>query len=130
MKQAAAREHEEVTPEHVLLAIATYAKRKVAHVVLEGLGVELLGYASKIAALLPDAGTAQPREDQSYNKQTVRMLSEANAESMELHHSWIGSEHLVLGLLRCGSCPAGEFLREKGVTPERFRAELLKVLAH
>ena len=43
-----------------------------------------------------------------------------------LGHQYIGTEHLVLGLLRCGPCPA--FLRERGVTSEGFREVVLQLL--
>jgi ATP-dependent Clp protease ATP-binding subunit ClpC len=127
-KHATARNHEEIAPEHLLLGMATHDKRRMARAVLERLGVELPRGATQIAALLLVAEMTESCESPSFSPQMVRLLREAKAESKELRHTWVGSEHLALGLLRCGPCAAGEYLKEKGVTAERFREETLKAL--
>jgi ATP-dependent Clp protease ATP-binding subunit ClpC len=126
--RAMGRGHGKITPEHVLFGMATHVERRVVRVVLEGFGVDLPRNLAQIAAILPAHAKGDAVASHSFSPQTVRLLSEAKAESDELGHNWIGSEHLTLGLLRCGPCAAGEFLREKGVTPERFRRELVTVL--
>lgn len=52
----------------------------------------------------------------------------ARAEFAELGHGYIGLEHIVLALIRCGQCPAGNYLRERGVSIGRFRKEVLRSL--
>jgi ATP-dependent Clp protease ATP-binding subunit ClpC len=127
-RKHAARGHGQIAPEHVLLEMATFDERRVAHSVLERLGVDLPCGATEIVALLPSSETASPSEDQSFSPQAVRLLSEAQAEAYELGHTWIGSEHLVLGLLRCGSCAASEYLLARSVTAARIREETLRAL--
>ncbi|HEY3969249.1 MAG TPA: Clp protease N-terminal domain-containing protein [Planctomycetaceae bacterium] len=127
-KRAMDRGPGEITPEHVLFGMATPVERRMVRVVLKGLGVDLPRNMAQISAILPARAKGDTVARHSFSPQTVRLLSEAKAESDELGHNWIGSEHLLLGLLRCGPCAAGEFLRETGVTPERFRRELVTVL--
>ncbi|MGZ4639278.1 MAG: Clp protease N-terminal domain-containing protein [Actinomycetes bacterium] len=54
----------------------------------------------------------------------------ANHEALELGHSWLGTEHLLLGLLRGpADDPAVSLLVERGVTLDRVRAALVRDLA-
>jgi hypothetical protein len=90
---------------------------RVARLVLENLGLDLRRHVRKIAELLPATGTAAaPFEAESFNLQAPHLLAEVCAESTELQHTWVGSDHLVPGLLRCGPCAAGDYLRERGIT--------------
>jgi hypothetical protein len=58
-----------------------------------------------------------------------RLLVEAKAQSTALGHRYVGTEHLVLGLLRCQDCPASVYLLQLGITVEQFRTEALRLLA-
>lgn len=52
----------------------------------------------------------------------------ANREAQELNHTYVGTEHLLLGLIRDGDGVAGQILRHFGVDLEQARRELLDVL--
>jgi len=126
-KEAAARHQQLVTAEHVLLALAN-VERGPGRVCLECLGIDLQQHAACIAALVDQTPSQTSTDHPAFSPIVERLLAEARAESQELGHNYVGTEHLVLGLLRCGTCPAGAYLREHGVTIENLRAEALRLL--
>jgi ATP-dependent Clp protease ATP-binding subunit ClpA len=52
------------------------------------------------------------------------ILAYANEESERLGHTWIGTEHLLLGILRQGTCPAADILKARGLNLEEIQREL------
>ena len=66
--------------------------------------------------------------DLPYTRGAKKVLELAMAETRELDHSYVGSEHLLLGLLREGAGVAAEVLTDLGVTLEEARAETLRLL--
>jgi ATP-dependent Clp protease ATP-binding subunit ClpC len=57
-----------------------------------------------------------------------RSLTYAQDEAITLGHDFIGTEHLLLGLIRVREGVAGELLHSYAITLERARAEALRVL--
>lgn len=56
--------------------------------------------------------------------ESKRALSHADDESTRMNHRHIGTEHLLLGLLREEKCFAAELLRERGLTLAQVRAAI------
>jgi ATP-dependent Clp protease ATP-binding subunit ClpA len=56
------------------------------------------------------------------------VLDEATNAAAELGHTWVGSEHLLLGLTRVEATPAAESLQRSGVNADSALRELLKVI--
>ena len=55
--------------------------------------------------------------------ETQGLLSRAREHARGLGQNYVGTEHLLLGLLG-GTGQAADYLRERGITPDRFLAEL------
>jgi len=127
-KRALAAHQALVTPENVLSALATI-QPGVGRVALENLGIDFQAEASLITALAPLASPTPPADYQAFSSETNRLLTAASAAAKELGHNYVGTEHLVIGLLRCGPCPAGDYLRARGITVETFCEKALKLLA-
>lgn len=121
--QAAARGHSHIDPQHVLLAL-TIVKPGACQMVLERLGIDLLRDREEIAAMVPAAIPRESTGKPSFSPTVKQLVEEARRSARALDFNYIGTEHLVLGLLRCGPCPAGDYLRARGVTEERFIEEL------
>lgn len=56
------------------------------------------------------------------------IVVKAQEEARELEHCWIGTEHLLLALLRDGSTQAAAVLKEAGVTRDLAQTQLLRLL--
>ena len=57
-----------------------------------------------------------------------KVLQLATQEAEELHHSYVGTEHLVLGILREGDGVAGRLLSEAGMDVATARSRMLEIL--
>jgi ATP-dependent Clp protease ATP-binding subunit ClpC len=124
---AFARQHQ-VVPEDVLLAL-TEIHPNVGRTVLENLGVNAKQDQSQIATLFPARFPLTEDEALSFSQEMYQLFAEARAESKELGHSYVGTEHLVLAMLRCESSQACDYLRRRGVTLEKVRHEVLRLFA-
>ncbi len=63
-----------------------------------------------------------------FTSQTMRILQYAAEEADRLMHSYIGTEHLLLGILREERCLAATILTEKGLRLDRLRSEIVDLL--
>jgi ATP-dependent Clp protease ATP-binding subunit ClpA len=139
----AARDHalksraDAVATQHVLFAMLAQVDG-VAITVLRALGAvdfEPLREALSRAGDgdLPDSAPRRPLTvvrgpDIPYTWRAKRVLEFAMDEARQLSHSYIGTEHLLLGLLREKKGAAAQVLAEAGVTTEGARAQVLRVL--
>src|SRR5881296_3027218 len=92
-EEAARLHHEYVGTEHILLGLIREGEG-VAAAVLTNLNVEIEETVKKGKA----AAAAGP--DLPYTSRAKKVLELAMSEARELNHSYVGTEHLLLGLLR------------------------------
>ncbi|HUE72870.1 MAG TPA: Clp protease N-terminal domain-containing protein [Pirellulaceae bacterium] len=133
---AAERNHDFVTPEHLLWALGT-TDRGVARLVLESLGVDLARQASRLAMLIAVSPADGSRQSPTLSPQSERVLDLSLAQAktiadvyLRTKQVYLGTEHLILGILAHGDCLAAKFLQRDGLTLERYRGELLKILGY
>jgi ATP-dependent Clp protease ATP-binding subunit ClpC len=69
-----------------------------------------------------------PHAELPYSARAKRVLELAVAEATRLGHAYVGSQHLVLGLLAEGRGIGAEALHAVGITLERARAETVRLL--
>jgi ATP-dependent Clp protease ATP-binding subunit ClpA len=117
-KHAAERHQREVAPEHVLLALVT-DPRGIARMALGRLGLYLSGQAGAIAALLDGEPTKPQSDNLILGPTTEYLLSQAREQALASGQKYVGTEHLIQGLLSVPS-PAASFLRGHGITKERY----------
>ena len=65
-----------------------------------------------------------PSVDLPLSRQSKRVLAYSAEEGERLKHKNIGPEHLLIGLLREGTCLAGDLLKQHGLTVEQIRKDL------
>jgi RNA polymerase sigma factor (sigma-70 family) len=84
--------------------------------------------ALRRAALLETEERSVPVESPGlpYNEQALRVLELTNEEARSLNHNYIGTEHLLLGILREGS--AAPELIDQGITVERIRGGIMFII--
>ena len=127
-EEAARLQHEYVGTEHILLGLIREGEG-VAAAVLTNLNVDLEEIQQKIEETVKKgkAGTVTG-PDLPYTSRAKKVLELAMAEARELNHSYVGTEHLLLGLLREEKGIAAQVLNDAGVTLEQSRAETLRLL--
>jgi ATP-dependent Clp protease ATP-binding subunit ClpC len=118
--------HAEVGTEHVLVALLLEGRGLAARALRE-LGVEPAELAQRTRARLVPAEIAAISPI-GLGPGARAALEMARAEAGRLHHDYVGTEHLLLGLLRDGEGPAFVTLVGAGVTLARARHQVSKIL--
>ena len=127
-EEAARLHHEYVGTEHILLGLIREGEG-VAAAVLTNLGVELEEIQQKIEETVKKGkAAAAAGPELPYTSRAKKVLELAMMEARELNHSYVGTEHLLLGLLREEKGIAAQVLTDAGVTLEQSRAETLRLL--
>ena len=127
-EEAARLHHEYVGTEHILLGLIREGEG-VAAAVLTNLNVDLDDIQQKIEETVKKGkAAAAPGPDLPYTSRAKKVLELAMTEARELNHSYVGTEHLLLGLLREEKGIAAQVLTDAGVTLEQSRAETLRLL--
>ncbi|MBS1955429.1 MAG: hypothetical protein JST89_14690 [Cyanobacteria bacterium SZAS-4] len=70
----------------------------------------------------------QPQFFDNFSKSALLSLQCARAESRSLHHNFVGTEHILLGMLLSGDNLALQALKFFKVTPEKVRHEIINIL--
>ena len=115
-----------VGTEHILLGLIRQGDG-VAAVALKNLGVDLEKARQEVINItgMGDLGVTQII---GYTPRTKRVLELSLAEARALGHNYIGTEHLLLGLIREGEGVAAKVLEDLGVNLERARQEVMSLL--
>lgn len=120
--------HEYVGTEHLLLGLIREGEG-VAAVVLQNLNVELDEIRSKIEEMVKRGKAAQTSPpDLPYTSRAKKVLELAMSEARELNHSYVGTEHLLLGLLREEKGISAQVLIGAGMSLDGARKETLRIL--
>gem|GEM_PF-2261593 len=127
-EEAARLHHEYVGTEHLLLGLVG-EREGVAVAVLTNLGANLGEIQQKIEETVK-MGKAESTSvlDLSYSSRAKKVLELAMSEGREMHHNYVGSEHLLLGMIREEKGIAAQVLADAGVNLEAARAETLRLL--
>src|SRR6478752_5076775 len=127
-EEAARLHHEYVGTEHILLGLIREGEG-VAAAVLTNLNVDLEEIQQKIEETVKKGkAAAAAGPDLPYTSRAKKVLELAMSEARELNHSYVGTEHLLLGLLREEKGIAAQVLTDAGVNLDAARAETLRIL--
>src|SRR5919107_1723884 len=127
-EEAARLHHEYVGTEHILLGLIREGEG-VAAAVLQNLSVDLDEIQQKIEDTVKKGKASQTTgPDLPYTSRPKKGLELAMSEARELSHSYVGTEHLLLGLLREEKGIAAQVLTDAGVNLDAARAETLRLL--
>ncbi|MGH7664875.1 MAG: ATP-dependent Clp protease ATP-binding subunit [Gemmatimonadaceae bacterium] len=127
-EEASRLHHEYVGTEHVLLGLIREGEG-VAAAVLQALSVDVDEIQSKIEETVKKGKAAQNTgPDLPYTARAKKVLELAMSEARELNHSYVGTEHLLLGLLREEKGIAAQVLSDAGVNLSSARTETLRLL--
>ena len=119
--------HSAIGTEHLLLGIV-HEGQGVAARTLEGLGIRLAAVRRAIEREVP-RGASPAVGTLAFTPRAKKSLENALRESLQLGHNYIGTEHILLGLMRTEDGRAARVLTDLGATFEGVRAQALAVLA-
>jgi ATP-dependent Clp protease ATP-binding subunit ClpC len=120
-------QHDYVGTEHILLALIREGEG-VAAAVLSNLNADLDQIHEGIEESVKKGKATIALGDLPYTTRAKKVLEFSMAEAREMSHSYVGTEHLLLGLLREEKGIAAQVLNSMGISLEDARAETLKVL--
>ncbi|SJZ92324.1 ATP-dependent Clp protease ATP-binding subunit ClpC [Garciella nitratireducens DSM 15102] len=118
--------HNYVGTEHILLGLIRQGDG-VAAVALKNLGVDLEKARQEVIHII-GRGNSGTTQIIGYTPRTKRVLELSLAEARALGHNYIGTEHLLLGLIREGEGVAAKVLNDLGVHLEKARQEVMSLL--
>ena len=119
--------HNYIGTEHLLLGLVREGDG-VAAKVLSNLGVELSKVRSAVEFIIGRGDRATMGEI-GLTPRAKKVIELAVDEARRLNHHYIGTEHLLLGLVREGEGIAASVLESLGVNLERVRAETTRILS-
>ena len=122
--------HYAIDTEHLLLALITDKSGKAVEV-LKHVGVDEKDVKARIECTAQYASSNEVDESERL-KPTARAqlaIDYAIEEAYKLDHDYVGSEHLLIGLLREGTGLAAEILREFALTLSVLRKETASIIA-
>src|SRR5215203_1027842 len=127
-EEAARLHHEYVGTEHILLGLIREGEG-VAATVLQNLSVELDEIQQKIEETVKKGKAAQTTgPDLPYTSRAKKVLELSMSEARAFSHSYVGTEHLLLGVLAEQKGIGAQVLGSFGMTLDRARAETLRLL--
>ena len=122
--------HTYIGTEHLLLGILHEGEGVGAKVLGEvGLDLQTIRQAVQDAVGHGPSGERTPG-DMPITPRFKQVLELASDEAKRLGHSYVGTEHLVLGLLREGEGVAGRLLTDVGMNPDTARSRIREFLAN
>jgi ATP-dependent Clp protease ATP-binding subunit ClpC len=126
-KEADRFHHNYVGTEHLLLGLINLGQG-VAVNVLQKMGLDLETVRNAVEKQVGTGPESKPTGNISYTPRVKKVLALAQKEAKALNHSYIGTEHILLGLLREGEGVAARVLKSLDVDIERCRNEILAEL--
>lgn len=126
-KEADRFNHNYVGTEHLLLGLIKLGQG-VAVNVLQKMGLDLETVRQEVEKQVGSGQENKMAGNIPYTPRVKKVLALAGKEAKALQHSYVGTEHILLGLLREGEGVAAQVLRNLEVDLDRTRNEVLKEL--
>jgi ATP-dependent Clp protease ATP-binding subunit ClpC len=132
LEEARQLDHNVIGTEHLLMGMLREGEG-VAAQVLQSLGVELETFRQRIVDTVlpvyvgsPDEGR---RQSPPFTPRAKKVLELSLREALQLGHTFIGTEHLLLGMVREGEGVAMQMLASLGVEGARIRQGVIQLLS-
>ena len=120
--------HNYIGTEHILLGLVRETEGVAARV-LSGLGVDLSKVRSAVEFII-GRGEKPTQGEIGLTPRAKKVVELAVDEARRMNHTYIGTEHLLIGLLREGEGVAAGVLESLGVSLEKVRAETHRILSN
>jgi ATP-dependent Clp protease ATP-binding subunit ClpC len=119
--------HNYIGTEHILLGLI-HEGEGVAAKALESLGISLEGVRSQVEEIIGQGGSS-PSGHIPFTPRAKKVLELSLREALQLGHNYIGTEHILLGLIREGEGVAAQVLVKLGADLSRVRQQVIQLLS-
>src|ERR671933_629758 len=119
--------HNYIGTEHILLGLI-HEGEGVAAKALESLGISLEGVREQVKKIIGQGQQVQSRHI-PFTPRAKKVLELSLREALQLGHNYIGTEHILLGLIREGEGVAAQVLVKLGADLNRVRQQVIQLLS-
>ena len=119
--------HNYIGTEHILLGLI-HEGEGVAAKALESLGISLEAVRSQVEEIIGQGGSS-PSGHIPFTPRAKKVLELSLREALQLGHNYIGTEHILLGLIREGEGVAAQVLVKLGADLARVRQQVIQLLS-
>ncbi|MEK6646865.1 MAG: ATP-dependent Clp protease ATP-binding subunit [Candidatus Firestonebacteria bacterium] len=126
-EEAARLRHDYIGPEHLLLGLIREGSG-VAVAVLQSLGISLDRIKKEVEKMAPSGGGTLILGEVPFTPKAKRALEFAIEEAQVMDHNYVGTEHLLLGLIKEGEGVAAKVLESFGLDVEKARELTLELI--
>jgi ATP-dependent Clp protease ATP-binding subunit ClpC len=119
--------HNYIGTEHILLGLI-HEGEGVAAKALEALGINLESVREQVQEIIGQ-GQQAPTGHIPFTPRAKKVLELSLREALQLGHSYIGTEHLLLGLIREGEGVAAQVLTKLGADTNKVRQQVIQLLS-
>ena len=119
--------HNYIGTEHILLGLI-HEGEGVAAKALESLGISLEAVRNQVQEIIGQGGSS-PSGHIPFTPRAKKVLELSLREALQLGHNYIGTEHILLGLIREGEGVAAQVLVKLGADLSRVRQQVIKLLS-
>ena len=119
--------HNYIGTEHILLGLI-HEGEGVAAKALESLGISLEAVRAQVEEIIGHGGHA-PSGHIPFTPRAKKVLELSLREALQLGHNYIGTEHILLGLIREGEGVAAQVLVKLGADLSRVRQQVIQLLS-
>jgi hypothetical protein len=119
--------HDHIGTEHILLGLI-HEGEGVAYLALTELGISLEAVRAQVEAEIGQ-GNEAPTGHIPFTPRAKKVLELSLREALQLGHNYIGTEHILLGLIREGEGVAAQVLAGLGADLDRVRQQVVQLLA-
>jgi ATP-dependent Clp protease ATP-binding subunit ClpA len=127
LREALQLGHNYIGTEHILLGLI-HEGEGVAAKSLESLGISLEGVRSQVEEIIGQ-GQQAPSGHIPFTPRAKKVLELSLREALQLGHNYIGTEHILLGLIREGEGVAAQVLVKLGAELTRVRQQVIQLLS-
>ncbi len=120
--------HDYIGTEHLLLGLI-HEGEGVAATALTELGISLEAVRQQVEEIIGKGKRASTRGHIPFTPRAKKTLELSLRESMQLGHNHIGTEHILLGLLREGEGVAAQVLQRLGADFDRVRQQVIELVS-
>ncbi len=120
--------HNYIGTEHILLGLI-HEGEGVAAKSLESLGISLEGVRSQVNEIIGQGQQAPSSGHIPFTPRAKKVLELSLREALQLGHNYIGTEHILLGLIREGEGVAAQVLVKLGAELTRVRQQVIQLVA-